>query len=123
MIITINDDLTSTITTDDELYECVLPSYNPETLFPFSSAEEVESFAATLDGNINYFSPKLSDEEKAILHAKNIEFIQTEYQRQRAAEYPDFKDYLDGIVKGDKVQMKAYIDACLAVKAKYPKPE
>jgi len=124
MIVTINDDLTSTITTDDDaLYECVLPSYNPETLVPFSSAEEVEFFAATLGGNINYFRPKLSDEEKAILHAKNIEFIQTEYQRQRAAEYPDFKDYLDGIVKGDKVQMKSYIDACLAVKTKYPKPE
>lgn len=45
-----------------------------------------------------------------------------EYQRLRAAEYPDFKDYLDGIVKGDQAQVQAYIDACLAVKAKYPKP-
>lgn len=45
-----------------------------------------------------------------------------EYQRKRAAEYPDFKDYLDGIVKGDQDQIQAYIDACLAVKAKYPKP-
>ncbi len=46
----------------------------------------------------------------------------TEYQRLRAAEYPDFKDYLDGVVKGDQTQIQAYIDACLAVKAKYPKP-
>ncbi len=45
-----------------------------------------------------------------------------EYQRLRAAEYPDFKEYLDGIVKGDDAQVQAYIDACLAVKAKYPKP-
>ena len=44
-----------------------------------------------------------------------------EYQRKRAAEYPDFRDYLDGIVKGDQAQIQAYIDACLAVKAKYPK--
>lgn len=43
------------------------------------------------------------------------------YQRARAAEYPDFKLYLDGIVKGDQVQIQAYIDACQAVKAKYPK--
>jgi hypothetical protein len=43
------------------------------------------------------------------------------YQAKRAAEYPDFRDYLDGIVKGDQVQVQAYIDACLAVKAKYPK--
>lgn len=45
----------------------------------------------------------------------------TEYQRQRAAEYPSMADYLDGIVKGDQAQVQAYIDACLAVKAKYPK--
>jgi hypothetical protein len=51
------------------------------------------------------------------------EWEDTEYQRLRAKEYPDFKEYLDGIVKGDTEQMQAYIDACLAVKAKYPKPE
>ena len=43
------------------------------------------------------------------------------YSELRAAEYPDFKLYLDGIVKGDQVQIQAYIDACQAVKAKYPK--
>lgn len=46
-----------------------------------------------------------------------------ECQRQRAAEYPPMADYLDGIVKGDQAQVQAYIDSCLAVKAKYPKPE
>jgi len=51
------------------------------------------------------------------------EWEDTEYQRLRAKEYPDFKEYLDGLVKGDVEQMQAYIDACLAVKAKYPKPE
>jgi hypothetical protein len=45
------------------------------------------------------------------------------YKAQRAAEYPAAADYLDGIVKGDQAQIQAYIDACLAVKAKYPKPE
>ena len=45
-----------------------------------------------------------------------------QYQRLRAPEYPDMSDYLDGIVKGDDAQVQAYIDACLAVKAKYPKP-
>jgi len=47
----------------------------------------------------------------------------TEYQRLRAAEYPPMADYLDGIVKNDQEQIQTYIDACLAVKAKYPKPE
>jgi hypothetical protein len=51
------------------------------------------------------------------------EWEDTEYQRLRTKEYPDFKEYLDGIVKGDTGQMQAYIDKCLAVKAKYPKPE
>ena len=46
-----------------------------------------------------------------------------QYQRDRAAEYPSVNDYLDGIVKGDQAQIDAYIAACLAVKAKYPKPE
>lgn len=45
------------------------------------------------------------------------------YKTQRAAKYPSFLDYLDGIVKGDNAQVQAYIDACLAVKAKYPKGE
>jgi hypothetical protein len=44
-------------------------------------------------------------------------------QELRAKEYPSMADYLDGIVKGDQAQVQAYIDACLAVKAKYPKPE
>lgn len=44
------------------------------------------------------------------------------YQKQRAVEYPPFEDYLDGVVKGDQEQIQAYIDACLAVKQKYPKP-
>jgi hypothetical protein len=39
----------------------------------------------------------------------------------RANKYPDFKDYLDGIVKGDQAQIDKYIADCLAVKAKYPK--
>jgi hypothetical protein len=39
----------------------------------------------------------------------------------RAKEYPDFKDYLDGIVKGDQAQIDKYIADCLAVKAKFPK--
>ena len=45
------------------------------------------------------------------------------HQHKRAREYPPITDYLDGIVKGDTEQVQAYIDACLAVKAKYPKPE
>lgn len=44
-----------------------------------------------------------------------------EYKEKRAREYPVFTEYLDGIVKGDKAQIDAYIAACQAVKEKYPK--
>lgn len=50
------------------------------------------------------------------------EYLSKEYQRLRAAEYPPMTDYLDGIVKNDQEQIQAYIDACQAVKNKYPKP-
>jgi hypothetical protein len=43
------------------------------------------------------------------------------YADKRLKEYPDFKEYLDGIVKGDDAQIQKYINDCLAVKAKYPK--
>lgn len=43
------------------------------------------------------------------------------YAQKRVAEYPPIADYLDGIVKGDQTQVDAYVAACLAVKAKYPK--
>ena len=43
------------------------------------------------------------------------------YIAKRAKEYPPITDYLDGVVKGDQVQIDKYIADCLAVKAKYPK--
>jgi hypothetical protein len=49
------------------------------------------------------------------------EVEEASYSDKRAAEYPPYADYLDGIVKGDQAQVDAYIAACQAVKAKYPK--
>jgi hypothetical protein len=43
------------------------------------------------------------------------------YIAKRAAEYPNVTEYLDGVVKGDQAQIQAYIDACLAVKQRFPK--
>jgi hypothetical protein len=60
-------------------------------------------------------------EVQAELVRLQAQYDAKQYQRDRAKEYPDFKDYLDGIVKGDTAQVQAYIDACNAVKAKYPK--
>jgi len=43
------------------------------------------------------------------------------YIAKRASEYPPITDYIDGVVKGDQVQIDKYIADCLAVKAKYKK--
>lgn len=48
------------------------------------------------------------------------EYTET-YSQKRAREYPNFLIYLDGVVKGDVAQQQAYIDECLAIKARYPK--
>jgi hypothetical protein len=53
--------------------------------------------------------------------AVQAEMDATAYITQRAREYPSITDYLDGVVKGDQAQIDAYIAACQAVKAKYPK--
>jgi hypothetical protein len=76
----------------------------PDGLIPFTAEEEAAR-----------------DIEEAQWAAEQAELARTKYQRDRAAEYPSMNDYLDGIVKGDQTQVQAYIDACLAVKAKYPK--
>jgi hypothetical protein len=63
-------------------------------------------------------------DNETILNKKQeliAEYQANEYKRQRSNEYPDFKEYLDGIVKGDDAQIQKYINDCLAVKAKYPK--
>jgi hypothetical protein len=65
-------------------------------------------------------------EETAVLDLDKLRAEQAKqqngYKISRAAEYLPMADYIDGIVKGDTAQVQTYIDACLAVKAKYPKP-
>jgi len=66
--------------------------------------------------------PITDEEAEAIRVAQQATYeASLTYAQKRAIEYPDFKNYLDGIVKGDQAQIQEYIDACLAVKAKYPK--
>lgn len=49
-------------------------------------------------------------------------YAANEYKEKRRNEYPPITDYIDGVVKGDQAQIDAYVAACQAVKAKYPKP-
>ena len=54
-----------------------------------------------------------------LIAEQNLQYV----LNSRRNEYPPMADYLDGVVKGDQAQIDAYIAACQAVKAKYPKPE
>ena len=43
------------------------------------------------------------------------------YAILRKAFYPNMAEYLDAVVKGDEEAQQAYINACLAVKERFPK--
>ena len=50
---------------------------------------------------------------------------ESDYRRRRASEYPDLQELADALVHeaaGNSAPLKAYTDACQAVKAKFPKP-
>lgn len=61
--------------------------------------------------------------EISIVNGKCVKTVTSipDYRLQREVAYPPIGEYLDGIVKGDQAQIDAYIAACQAVKAKYPK--
>lgn len=53
------------------------------------------------------------------------EYLLQQCHAKRQAEYPSLGEFADAFVKmqnGDASQMEAYVAACLAVKAKHPKP-
>ena len=64
-------------------------------------------------------SIQITDAEAEAMRPQPAELT---YAQKRAAAYPPITDYLDGIVKGDAAQVAAYVAACLAVKAEFPKP-
>jgi hypothetical protein len=66
--------------------------------------------------------PKPTQEELE-LHWITIEnsILNNLYVGKRQNEYPNFLDYIDGVVKNDQAQIDKYIQECLSVKLKYPK--
>lgn len=84
---------------------------------------EIELLISANDANIVYCEMSFAE---SLLWSpplpKTTEQLLEDVRLKRASEYPPITDYIDGVVKGDQAQIQAYIDACLAVKAKYPKP-
>ena len=84
-----------------------------------SAIYKLYSNVVTIRGDVAY-----DKDEKEVTYDNNAvdALVASEaYKAKRASEYPPYTDYLDGIVKGDNTQVQAYIDACNAVKNKYPK--
>lgn len=110
----------------------------PNTSFPSSMPDErLQDFGVylveiTQQPAYNKFTQDLIEQQPQEINGKwtqvwsVVDVSEEEHlqriRKARANEYPPMADYLDGIVKGDQAQIQQYIDACLAVKAKYPKP-
>lgn len=48
-----------------------------------------------------------------------------DYAKRRSADYPPMQDLADALVhqaNGDDTKLQAYLEACKAVKERYPKP-
>lgn len=82
----------------------------------------------------NDLIPEPSDVEIEDIYQSEISLAaKTLYQERRKAEYPPVEDYVDAKVlqaspdpkdqQAGADQEKQYIEKCLAIKAKYPKPE
>ena len=84
-------------------------------------------YAYEADGSQDHIIPKeytaVTDSEVADIHAARAQAAADAltYAQKRRPEYPPVTDYLDAVVKGDQAAIAAYIAACQAVKAKYPK--
>lgn len=77
--------------------------------------------------DLEWYSENITQpsEESVLQEVQRLqeEYDALRYQRVRAENYPDFKEFLDGWVKQDEQQLEAYRAACLEVKNTYPKPE
>ena len=78
---------------------------------------------------ITWYSPDIPKPSKSQVEAKikelQKEWEDTQYQRDRAPQYPSLADFADAYYwaqKGDNTKMNAYIAQCDEVKNQYPKP-
>jgi hypothetical protein len=109
---------------------------NPQTSFPSQipdslleeygvfKVEPTQAPTAGFDKNVTEGQPELVDgvwKQVWVVTDATAEEQLARVLSARANEYPPMSDYLDGVVKGDQAQIDAYIAACQAVKAKYPK--
>ena len=89
--------------------------------YPLTATVSDDYGAFDADGNQIDLDQSLVDAAAAEIAA---ELAATEYQRQRAPEYPSLATLADALYwnsTGDSTKLDEYYAACAAVKAKYPK--
>jgi hypothetical protein len=78
----------------------------------------IDNILKDIQGNLITLPSDIEEKRAELISEYNA----LNYQRKRKLEYPPITEYLDGVVKGDQEQIDAYIQKCLEVKTKYPKP-
>ena len=78
----------------------------------------IDNILKDIEGNLITLPSDIEEKRAELISEYNA----LNYQRKRKLEYPPITDYLDAVVKGDQDQIDEYIQKCLAVKTKYPKP-
>jgi hypothetical protein len=78
----------------------------------------IDNILKDMSGNIIELPLDIEEKRAELISEYNA----LNYQRKRRFEYPPITDYLDAVVKGDQAEIDNYIQKCLAVKQKYPKP-
>ena len=100
--------------------------FNHDAIYrAYPAAKSIDDGTGAFDANGNQIEldQALVDAAAAEIAA---ELAATEYQRQRAPEYPSMDQFADAMYwnsTGDSTKLDEYYAACAAVKAKYPKPE
>jgi hypothetical protein len=94
------------------LFDKVISTYAGFTGYQGNPPTTEQEYAS-----VNWFN----DWQKPSWEEVQVKINELSFQVNRAKEYPPITDYIDGVVKGDQIQIDKYIADCLAVKAKYPK--
>jgi len=85
-----------------------------------------DSYSGLTWSNENKSSKPTEEELISECERLQAEYERTQYQRQRAPEYPDLKELADALYwnsKGDSSKLEEYYIKCEEIKNKYPKPQ
>lgn len=83
--------------------------------------ETVDTIVTDEEGNDTTVSTLVNVYELIDVSEAMAQWKKQNYSILRKSAYPPIAEFVDAHVKNDDVALKAYVDKCLEVKAKYPK--